>query len=62
MHKINFFNTTNTSDIYNTLPTLQQYLASFSFNAALTEEMVKFSDQRTLKHQTHVFNNLKILK
>lgn len=61
MHKINFFNTTNTSVIDNTLPTLQQYLASFSFNAALTEEMVKFSYERTLKHQTHVFNNLKIL-
>ena len=56
--KINFFNTDVT---VTPLPTLQQYLAFFSFNTTLTEEMAIFSYERTLKHQTQVFNNLKIL-
>lgn len=61
MHKTKFFNKTNTSVIDDTLPTLQEYLASFSFNATLTEEMAIFSYKRTSNHQTQVFNNLKIL-
>ncbi|WP_342226987.1 DUF5662 family protein [Rickettsiella endosymbiont of Rhagonycha lignosa] len=57
MPKINFFNT----NVIDTSPTLQHYLASFSFNTTLTEEMAIFSHGRTLKHQTYVFNNLKVL-
>lgn len=57
MPKINFFNT----NVIDTSPPLQHYLASFSFNTTLTEEMAIFSHRRTLKHQTYVFNNLKVL-